>query len=282
MGILLKTFYTLAIFCFVNNAYCQKVNDETAFISGDFDRKILAENRIMAIDVTNFIDGRKLGKRYFEFDENGQLSLMVYRNAQDEMVGIHSFFFDENNDLKKMISMNLLTGINDTIHYFRVYKNDLLISDSSSDSEFVTKFIYNEKGLVAEEMNDYSGKSFGKMFSNQYFYYDEKNRKTESKRYFTSILSEMKPELTSHTEMVYNEKGWLTAENEKVAKSETGSTFYEYDEKGRCVRVTKEKGETRSFTYNANGLLVTKTTKMSDFDMEMTHHYNYRFEYPPQ
>lgn len=275
----MKFLLFLALLWLAGNGFSQKINDEKAFIAGEYDRNMMAENRVLAVDITTYMGEQKVGTRSFSFDTNGQLTSMVYTNGQDETTGIHHFTFDSHNGLKQRITMNLATEKNDTVNYYRVYKGSQLMSESNSEDGFIITYTYDERGRLAEKVIENNSGLVGKMARNYYYMYHDDETMAEVKTYFTSEISNRMPVLKSHKVMAYNEKGWLMAENEKEMNDETGSIVYAYDTTGRCIKVAKEKAETISYTYDSKGLLLKKTTLMKESDMEFTmiHAFSYRY-----
>lgn len=142
-------FFVLTVYLFICSAlaFGQIANDEDAFFNYSYDKALIKRNKVQTVTIqTGFSDGKSAGKHIYEFDKVGLLNKQsIYDSGGNLKREIH-FKTNSQHDLHSMIQNDFEYNRVDTIRYFKSYKGNQLIRDSSSRMPIVHYYEYSPHG----------------------------------------------------------------------------------------------------------------------------------------
>jgi hypothetical protein len=244
-----------------------QTNDDNAFISNSYDKKVVKENHIDTILVTIDFESKKT-EQFYAFDKLGNLTYTV---TFDETGNKTSESILRYNPQGQLISKkDKEEMIDDNTSYF-YNTNGLLeraVTKNKANETITVTYIYDKQKLVEETRKENTGKLITK------YKYDTQDHLIDLTT-LTIQGSDTKGTVAIHKSISYDSKGNKSSEDDTFFTKDT--VVYQYDENNKLVVVQKGKDKAR-YSYNYKGLLIQKEiTKFFFMDSPMTYTENYRY-----
>lgn len=243
-----------------------QTNDDNAFFSNSYDKKIVRDNNIDTVCVVIDFSGKKT-ERFYAFDKFGNLTYTV---TFDETGTKTSESILKYNSKEQLISKkDKEEMINDNTDYFYNASGQLEKAVTrNKDNEVITViYSYDEQKLVEETRKERTGKLVTK------YKYDKQNRLVDLTT-LTLQGSDTKGTVAIHKTFSYDSNGNKSLEEVTFFTKDT--VVYQYDEKNRLTLAQKSK-DTEKYFYNNSGLLTQKDIVKFLIDTPMNYSEKYRY-----
>ncbi|RYF89676.1 MAG: hypothetical protein EOO03_05460 [Chitinophagaceae bacterium] len=248
----MKLTITIVCFFFTLTLFAQ-VNDADAFSSGRYDKAFIRRHNIRKVSVESYINGGRSSLSHFEFDSSGFLTKQTVFDSSRKRVNDYFFTYNKHGDQIERKQDACESNKTYVTSYNKTYNGSLLVQETSSELPFVTTYLYNESG-----------------------------KKVQSTVYLTPDTLMSAKQVSLYT---YNADGRLIGiqetyiDNKNSLPNPTGTTTYIYNAAGNITDVIREGKANYVLSYDANGLLKSKTTKMPEefSHIKMVDNYSYAF-----
>jgi len=249
---IMRTIITI-ICCFLTCTLFAQVNDADAFFNGNYDKAFIRNHSIRQVTVETYINGSRSLLSRFEFDSYGFLTNQTVFDSSGKKVNEYLFTYNKQGD--QVERKNIAYDLNKTyvVSFNKIYNGSQLIQETSSELPFVTTYTYDEGG-----------------------------KKVQSTVFLAADTTTSAKRVSIYT---YDVNGKLTimqetyVENKGFDPVSTGKTLYLYDTAGNVIQILSEEKANYVLSYNANGLLQSKTTNMPDgfSNMKVIDKFSYSF-----
>lgn len=279
-------FFIIIFFLFnlTTAVFCQ-VNDEVAFFNYKYDKEYIKRNKILHVIVDDYIGKQKNCVYHFYFDKAGFLKQETVIDTNG--IKVNDFFFQVNKEGDLVSRKNINYELNKTsiVYYYKVYKNDKLIKDSSSELPFVTEYTYNnEEQNIQSTITMYTANNntvlSKRKIKNKY---DDSGKLVEVKEVVYNENFDTTGFLYSHRLIKYNGNKVLKEQEMVIINPmfplNKGTIEYLYDSSGNLTSIKSKVAASRFYNYNHRGLLSTKKTIMPDEFNHITFIDNYRYSF---
>lgn len=265
--------FTTIAFLFFRAAFSfgQTVNDDLSFFSYSYDKDKLKNNKVETVTIEMILpSGKKSSKSVYHFNEEGLLDKQIIQDKKG--IILREFYFRPNShkDLISRIQKDYQYKRNDTVQYFKYYKDDYLIRDSSSEMPISYCYEYNSEGGLTKTVinsNFDLGNKAKRVIINKL---DSLGRVSNSIETVFQTENDSTGTLFSDRDFYYYPSGKLEKEIEKLNSgysrmANKGSINYEYDSGGNLIGLMRTNAASYIYTYNEKGLILTKRMKLETY-----------------
>lgn len=264
----------------IPNLIGQTLNDENSFNNYTYSKEMIINNKIATVTInTYFPNGTKITTSVFYFDTSGILLSESTEDYNEKGSRQEYFIINKHKDLIETITKDLTFKRIDTVFYFKEYKDNKLVKDSSTFLNISDTYKYNKSGILVERtMNSpqrkhvvkYNIDSSGKVGS---------ITETDSQNGYSIPANQC-----SNRDIVYNSNGKKVQEIEKLNSNNSwmannGTITYDYDKFGNLIQINKTNESIHKYTYNEKGLLLTDQIhiEFDDLKQDMIDKYTYSY-----
>jgi hypothetical protein len=253
----LLVLYTLLL---LNQLSFSQVNDDITFFENSYDKKLIVANQIETVNIKMYSHGSFFSSSHYDFDKLGNLTNLIISDSIGKRLSEFNFKYNSYGDLVFRKENNFESGNSYEVNFFKTYKNDRLVKDSSTELPFVYEYYYNENNQLTQTVIsfDASGK-MRKIISNIYGKDDQVVRIIEK---IFNANTDTVGTIVSQRLVNYNVNGKKIEEIEEIKDTygflNKGSIEYIYDEKGNLSEIKPINAAWYGYRYNDQGLIISK------------------------
>lgn len=245
----------------------QILKDDLNFFEFNYSKEKIKQNKIKTITINQKVSNVNGGKSVYHFDTNGVLKKLLKTDSSRKKINEFLFLTNHKTDLICRIEIDYKRKKIDTVKYYKSYKENLLIKDSSSNMPMSYKYEYNSKGILIKTITEFN---FGKGMNGKKVIMkkvDALNRIFKITEMVFQNENDEKGYIFSDRDIEYNKNGNMIAELEKVENNHTllpnkGSITYSYDVHGNLIKILVKNGASYYYTFNEKHLITSERMKL--------------------
>lgn len=215
-----------------------QVNDADAFFSGGYDKDQICSNKIKQITVDIGIDGKKMTQYIFEFDRKGLLQKQAVTDNSGRKINDYIFTYNEHGGQVSRKNIAYEPGKTYEVSFNKTYAGSKLISETSSELPYETRFSYNAQGQKLLAVTYLGSDTINDPRRNMSYHYDPAGK------------------------LILMVQTLSTSKNANPADSVI--TKFVYDNSGKLSKVDRNGQTEYRFVYDSKGLLKSRETIIAD------------------
>ncbi len=263
-SIFMRHFVIIAYFFSCSTfVFGQIANNDLDFFSYRYDKNIIKKNKVETITIEMSVsEGKSSGKSIYHFDKEGILFRQIIQDTKGNIKREFLFTTNSHNDLISIIEKDYEYKKIDTLLYFKSYKADKIIRDSSSELPICYNYEYASDGNQFKTIINSIfglGNNTKRVIINKF---DSLHRIINSVETLFENEKDIAGKIVSNRDFFYNHHGKIEKEVEKLNgkyswMANKGSINYVYDVSGKLICTIRTNAACYIYSYNEKGLITS-------------------------